>query len=40
MGCKLGPFCGDGVVQAPEHCDNGPRGSSDCPGCRMLEPVK
>jgi fibro-slime domain-containing protein len=39
-GCKLGPFCGDGLVQAPEHCDPGPRGSSDCPGCRKLEPIK
>jgi fibro-slime domain-containing protein len=40
-GCKLGPFCGDGVVQMPqEHCDYGPGGNMACPGCRMLEPVK
>ncbi|HWA71052.1 MAG TPA: DUF4215 domain-containing protein [Polyangiaceae bacterium] len=39
VGCKLGPFCGDHVVQAPEHCDNGP-GAPDCPGCRMLEPPR
>jgi fibro-slime domain-containing protein len=41
VGCKLGPFCGDGVVQAPqEHCDYGPGGNMGCPGCRVLEPVK
>jgi fibro-slime domain-containing protein len=40
VGCKLGPFCGDGVVQEPEHCDYGPAGNTGCPGCRMLEPVK
>jgi len=38
VGCKLGPFCGDGVVQAPqEACDNGPGGGLACPGCRQLE---
>jgi len=41
VGCKLGPFCGDGVVQAPqEACDNGPGGGNLCPGCRMLEVPK
>jgi fibro-slime domain-containing protein len=41
VGCKLGPFCGDAIVQAPqEHCDNGPAGNMGCPGCRKLEPVK
>jgi fibro-slime domain-containing protein len=41
VGCKLGPFCGDGIIQAPqEHCDFGPGGNMGCPGCRVLEPVK
>jgi fibro-slime domain-containing protein len=41
VGCKLGPFCGDGVVQAPqEACDNGPGGGLACPGCRTLEVPK
>ncbi|HEY0463804.1 MAG TPA: DUF4215 domain-containing protein [Polyangiaceae bacterium] len=38
VGCKLGPFCGDGVVQEPEEaCDLGPGGGIQCPGCRQLE---
>jgi fibro-slime domain-containing protein len=40
VGCKLGPYCGDGIVQGPEQCDPGPAGSSDCPGCRKLEPPR
>jgi fibro-slime domain-containing protein len=36
--CKLGPFCGDGVVQAEfgEDCDVGPGGDSSCRGCRVV----
>jgi fibro-slime domain-containing protein len=44
-GCKLGPFCGDGIVQGadlggPEHCDVGPGGDITCAGCRILEPPR
>lgn len=37
-GCVLGPFCGDGIVQAEfgEDCDDGPAGTASCPGCREL----
>jgi fibro-slime domain-containing protein len=45
VGCKLGPFCGDGIVQGadlggPEQCDNGPIGDNECAGCRRLEPPR
>jgi hypothetical protein len=36
--CKLGPFCGDGIVQGAEHCDTGPGPNTQCAGCRKLEP--
>lgn len=41
-GCVLGPFCGDGVVQAEggETCDEGPLGSDECRGCRTLQPPR
>ena len=39
-GCKLGPYCGDGIVQEPEHCDVGPGGDINCAGCRVLEPPR
>jgi len=39
-GCKLGPFCGDGMVQEPEQCDVGPVGTLLCAGCRQLSPPK
>jgi fibro-slime domain-containing protein len=37
-GCKLGEFCGDGVVQpAEEDCDDGVNNGNPCPsGCRTL----
>ncbi|MEO8180592.1 MAG: DUF4215 domain-containing protein [Deltaproteobacteria bacterium] len=37
-GCKLGPFCGDNVVQEQfgETCDVGPGGDSECRGCRLI----
>lgn len=37
-GCKVGPFCGDRVVQKDlgESCDDGPRGSASCRGCRIV----
>lgn len=37
-GCRLGPFCGDGIVQSEfgEDCDDGPAGSATCTGCRVL----
>jgi fibro-slime domain-containing protein len=37
-GCKLGAYCGDGVVQAPEEdCDDGVNIGSPCPsGCHIL----
>jgi cysteine-rich repeat protein len=31
--CKLGPRCGDGIVQAPEVCDDGNRLNGD--GCNV-----
>jgi hypothetical protein len=36
--CKLGEYCGDGVVQAAEEdCDDGVNVGSPCPsGCRVL----
>jgi fibro-slime domain-containing protein len=36
--CKLGPFCGDRIVQKDlgESCDEGPRGSASCRGCRIV----
>ena len=35
--CKLGPFCGDGIVQEPEEkCDKGPGGGPGCPNCREI----
>ncbi|RYZ09260.1 MAG: fibro-slime domain-containing protein [Myxococcales bacterium] len=38
-GCKLGAYCGDGIVQAEkEQCDNGPGTTVDCAGCRRLKP--
>lgn len=36
VGCKLGPFCGNSVVEGREACDNGPGGGPGCPGCRDL----
>ncbi len=37
-GCKLGPFCGDGIVQEPEEmCDKGPGGGPGCPNCRAID---
>jgi fibro-slime domain-containing protein len=37
-GCKLGPYCGDGIVQpAEEDCDDGVNIGNPCPsGCRNL----
>ena len=37
--CKLGPFCGDEVVQSEfgETCDVGPGGDGVCRGCRQLD---
>jgi hypothetical protein len=32
----LGEFCGDGIVNGPEDCDNGPGGGPGCPNCRKL----
>jgi len=39
-GCKLGAYCGDGVVQpAEEDCDDGVNDGHPCPsGCRNLTP--
>lgn len=36
--CKLGPFCGDRIIQSDlgESCDDGPRGSASCRGCRNV----
>jgi len=38
VGCVLGPYCGDGVVQPEfgEACDVGPGGDATCRGCRIL----
>ncbi len=38
MGCKLGEYCGDGIVQAQyEDCDDGVNDGNPCPsGCRIL----
>jgi hypothetical protein len=38
--CKLGAYCGDGVVQAGEEdCDDGVNVGNPCPsGCRNLAP--
>jgi fibro-slime domain-containing protein len=38
-GCVLGPFCGDGQVQADfgEQCDVGPIGDATCRGCRLFQ---
>jgi fibro-slime domain-containing protein len=37
--CKLGPFCGDKIVQQEygETCDVGPGGDSTCRGCRVIK---
>jgi fibro-slime domain-containing protein len=37
-GCKLGPYCGDGIVQSDEEdCDDGVNDGHPCPsGCRNL----
>lgn len=42
LGCKLGPFCGDHIVQTEfgETCDEGPLGSATCRGCRFLAPPR
>ena len=36
--CKWGPYCGDGVVNGPEACDDGPAngGLPGRPGCTFL----
>lgn len=37
--CKVTQFCGDGVVQTGEHCDDGPLDGQPgvCPsGCRKV----
>ena len=38
MGCKLGEYCGDGVVQPDyEDCDDGVNIGKPCPsGCKRL----
>lgn len=38
-GCRLGPFCGDGIAQSEfgEECDPGPGGDAECRGCRVLD---
>ncbi len=38
MGCKLGDFCGDGVKNGPEDCDDGNRNNNDScnNSCRKL----
>jgi fibro-slime domain-containing protein len=37
-GCRLGPYCGDGIAQAElgESCDAGPILSANCRGCRVV----
>jgi cysteine-rich repeat protein len=36
-GCKLGAYCGDGIVQPGEDCDDGVNDGNPCPsGCRNL----
>lgn len=36
-GCKLGGYCGDGIRQENEQCDdNEPNAPANCRGCRVI----